>query len=415
MKSVTSLLSKLTTSSSSTFTSTAEKGEKSGKNGKSEKLASTPAQDITARSRPEKGEKAASRDIQGAAGKPGKHEIRETKKVRTSEAAKQAITAVLDEAERREIQYRTPIAKTSMGMTYGPFPSEQAAMSFFLQVGPQPVYAPQSQPQLSPQSSPRLQPQSVKPSSSLSSSRSTGKSTSVAKSTAAARTRGDTQLGDSDQEMLKRIRRLCKDTVGVDMTRHMLTVKEIQRWCPGRSPAEVRASIATLEERGMILVDPKHPEYVFLPVPAEKKSKSSCSTTSSTSGLTSSSDSTSGSGGARMPAFFANMSSGEWQFYKRGSVAALLHLVTEARGFTSLDVKVIGDARHFSISKAVLEQATRNEDPGIGIHPYLIPEAVQMLQKEAVCQSQDPDVAELHFSGSAPQLCRLMRDYSYQS
>lgn len=411
MKSVTSLLSKLTTSSS-TFTSTAGKGEKGEKNGKSEKLVSAPAEEKMPRSRSEKGEKnAPQRDIRGVAGKPDKRERKETRKVETSDASRRTIAAALDEAERREIRYRTPVAETPMGMTFGPFPNEQAAMSFFLQVGSQPVHAPQSQ----PQGSLTLQPQPVKSSSSLSPSRSAGKSTAVAKSTSAARTRGDAQLGDSDQEMLKRIRRLCKDTVGVDMTRHMLTVKEIQRWCPGRSPAEVRASIATLEERGMILVDPEHPGYVFLPVPAEKKSKSSCSTTSSTSGLTSSSDSTSGSGGARMPAFFANMSSGERQFYKRGSVAALLHLVAEARGFTSLDVKVIGDARHFSISKAVLEQATRNEDPGIGIHPYLIPKAVQMLQKEAVCQSQDPDVAELHFSGSAPQFCRLMRDYSYQS
>lgn len=213
---------------------------------------------------------------------------------------------------------------------------------------------------------------------------------------------------------LRRIQEMCMDTVQAFMTRHSLTMKEVMTLARSRfSPEDLKAMLHTLAERGDILIDEENPNYVFLPVPAEIKAldQSPRSSSSSSSSLEYPSDA---SGSTHMPAFFARMGKAERQFYERDSVAVLLSYVITGTRYTSLPRKASGNVLNFSIPASMLEQAARNEDPGIGIHPYLIPKAIQLLEKESICEPHEANAQELHFSGTNKQLYPVMHKYSYQ-
>lgn len=400
MKNVSSLFARLTTSSSAA-TSASRKDEKSEK---SEKQA-----EVTVKKRSEKNQNAASRSIQadpkpaakseksGATGKPDKRERKE-KKYPGIDDIQRTMLAAIDAEEERVNRLYTPVARTAMGATYE-FKSEKEAMEAMPFLMMNATY---------------FGPQAPKPYSSLSSATTTTTTASTRKSVASSRSHKSAE--QIEAEVLKYIRSDCADSIHVDTWRHSLSMKEVRVLQRNLfSPGELNSALHALAQRGAILIDKENPEYVFRPVPPEIKAQDK--TPRSTTSSSTSSDSTSESSAqAKMPDFFARMGRAERDFYERDSVAVLLHYLHEAPQYTSLRAKRPGNnMRDFSISRSVLEQAARNEDPGFGIHPYLIPKAIRLLEKECICQPHDVNAQELHFSGTIFQLDDLRRKYSYEA
>lgn len=213
--------------------------------------------------------------------------------------------------------------------------------------------------------------------------------------------------------MLKLIRGMCLDISTSGMMRRSISMKEVTYMTEHRYLPEVRAAtLQTLVQQGAILIDPENPNYVFLPVPPaikaedEKPRSISGSRTNLKSSL----------GPGKMPAFFAQMGPAERHFYERDSAAVLLYYLLDANRYIPIPVTTHPSDRNvecFSIPRTMIEQAKRGEDPDIGIHPYLIPKAVEILVGEGICAPRATDDDDFHFSGTSQKLGSITLKFTH--
>jgi hypothetical protein len=412
MKNVSSLFSRLGTSGSSSTTHL--RGEKSEKYERGEKGAAATGA-AAPKQRPEKEKAAAPRNVQADSKKAAKGEAQ-------GEAATGGARTVPSKKPAESLA--TMMMSTSQMITKGPrLRDVESIKSVTKSINSAAKQAAASSPATAPTASssagvrtPAQPPRSPTPWDGLWSD----------------------QKPTLDQSILRHIYADCSDAIDARMSRHSLTMKEVMYLGRRRfKPEDVKLGLQTLIERGAILIDPACPDYVFLPAPAavlaqdqlmhsgassspssspgsHSSSNTSSSSSSQTSPTTSAEYPPDSGAAAPMPEFFARMGDAERHFYERDSVAVLLHHVMVQRRYTSIKSKVEGDLRHFSIPRAVVEQAERNEDPGIGIHPYVIPRVIQVLENESICQPRMANNQDLLFSVTDPQLYTVIHKYSHQ-
>lgn len=221
--------------------------------------------------------------------------------------------------------------------------------------------------------------------------------------------------GRTPEELLfRQIRGMCYDIFADNIMRHSISMKEvdpISRIC--FTPEECAAVLAYLAKQGRICIDNDHPNYIFLPVPPDIKAQDA--KPRSASGSSSNLKSSQVKNQSSVPEFFAKMGPAERRFYERDAAAVLLHYIVEASLYIPLSTTKTAEknVRCFTIPRAMIDEAARDADPGIGIHPYLIPKAVDLLMKSELYAPRSAHDIDLHFKGTNEQFGRIMQKFSH--